>query len=64
MPKSLQEKILKLLHANHDGFVKIKQLARRTVFWFGINADIEQFVKSCGACNQMLVTPKKKVDSS
>lgn len=64
VPKSLQEKTLKLLHSNHDGIVKIKQLARRTVFWFGINADIEQFVKNCGVCNQTLVTPKKKVDSA
>lgn len=64
VPKSLQQKTLKLLHSNHDGIVKIKQLARRTVFWFGINADIEHYVKSCNVCNQTLVTPKKKVNSS
>lgn len=64
IPKSLQQNTLKLLHSNHNGIVKIKQLARRTVFWFGINADIEQFVKHCEICNRTLVIPIKPLESS
>ncbi|XP_055587555.1 uncharacterized protein K02A2.6-like [Uranotaenia lowii] len=45
--------ILKMLHANHSGITKIKQLARRTVYWFGLNTDIEEFVKSCRICTEM-----------
>ncbi|XP_052566992.1 uncharacterized protein K02A2.6-like isoform X1 [Culex pipiens pallens] len=59
IPFSLQKQILKLLHRNHSGITKIKQLARRTVYWFGMNGDIESFVKSCHVCCQMNVVPKQ-----
>ncbi|XP_055585566.1 uncharacterized protein K02A2.6-like isoform X1 [Uranotaenia lowii] len=52
IPSSLRNKILKMLHKNHSGMSKIKQMARRTVFWNGINDDIEDFVKACQICHQ------------
>ncbi|XP_058827674.1 uncharacterized protein K02A2.6-like [Topomyia yanbarensis] len=64
IPKSMQNGMLKLLHANHSGVVKMKQIARRSVYWYGINADIERFANSCDACNRMAVVPKPKVTSS
>lgn len=64
VPKSLQEKTLTLLHSNHAGIVKIKQLARRTVFWLGINNDIESFVKNCNTCNRTVVIPRKTTDTT
>ncbi|XP_058462870.1 uncharacterized protein K02A2.6-like [Malaya genurostris] len=63
IPHKLQSGILKLLHANHAGIVKMKQLARRYVFWFGINKDIESFVASCDACNGMVIVHKPKITS-
>lgn len=39
VPKVFQSQVLKLLHANHSGVIKMKQLARNTVYWFGIIAD-------------------------
>lgn len=35
--------VLKLLHANHQGIVKMKTLASRTVYWPGLSSDIENF---------------------
>lgn len=40
--------------------VKMKQLARRTVYWFGINSDIEKFVSNCDVCNSMIIVPRQK----
>ena len=59
VPESMKTKVLKLLHMNHSGINKIKQLARRTVYWFGLNKDVEDFVKSCKICNEMNVVTKK-----
>lgn len=53
VPTSLQNKVLKLLHANHNGIIKMKQLARKRVYWFGINKSIEDFVKGCDTCLKM-----------
>lgn len=64
IPGRLQSSVLKLLHRNHSGILKIKQLARRTVYWYGINSDIESFVKSCHICNQMSVSSKKPSHTS
>lgn len=64
IPASLQNAILKLLHANHNGIVKMKQIARRCLFWFGMNGDIENFVKHCQICMQTSVVPKTGCNSS
>lgn len=61
--QQMQFDILKLLHANHAGIVRMKQMARRTVYWFGINADIEKYVRLCDICNSMAVIPKQKIES-
>lgn len=53
VPKALQESIIILLHANHAGMLKMKQLARRFVFWFGMDKDIELCVQSCEPCQLM-----------
>ncbi|XP_053689881.1 uncharacterized protein K02A2.6-like [Sabethes cyaneus] len=57
IPFSLQNKMLKLLHANHVGIIKMKQLARRYLYWFGINNDIERYVKKCDVCAKMVSVP-------
>ncbi|XP_039438442.1 uncharacterized protein K02A2.6-like isoform X2 [Culex pipiens pallens] len=64
IPSSLREKILQLLHLNHGGMVKMKKLARRTVYWPGLNSDIEDFVKSCESCSQMEVVRKPEASGS
>lgn len=59
IPVSLRHNILKLLHTNHNGIVKMKQMTRRSLFRFDLNKDIEQFVKNCEPCIKMSVVPKQ-----
>ena len=58
-----EDGILKLLHANHEEIVKMKQLARRFVHWFEINKNIENFVANFYQCNSMAIVPKTKTTS-
>lgn len=60
IPVSLQRRVLQLLHANHKGIVKMKQQARRCIYWFGINNDIESFVNNCEVCSKTLIVPTQK----
>ncbi|XP_062536041.1 uncharacterized protein K02A2.6-like isoform X2 [Armigeres subalbatus] len=64
IPYSLRNKILRLLHSNHNGIVRMKQTARQFVFWFNLNKDIEQFVKQCEPCIKMSLVPKSVCNSS
>lgn len=50
LPYALQPQILHLLHAEHPGETRMKQLARSHVYWPNIDKDIEQLVKQCGVC--------------
>ncbi len=50
IPKSLQSTILAKLHVGHQGIVKTKLRARETVYWPGINNQIEQLVSQCDTC--------------
>ena len=59
IPQSLQQPILKQLHEIHLGITKMKQLARRYVYWQGIDADIEKLVKSCAECALVKTNPPK-----
>jgi Integrase zinc binding domain len=46
IPDELNTNVLKLLHSNHDGIVRMKRLARKYVYWEGIDQDIENYAKS------------------
>lgn len=59
IPDCMKREVFKLLHRNHSGMHKIKQLARRTVYWFGMNGDIEQFVRSCRVCQETTALSKR-----
>lgn len=50
MPTTLRSEALKELHSSHIGTTKMKQLARRYIYWHGIDRDIEQLVRSCSSC--------------
>lgn len=59
IPKKLQGSILQELHATHIGITKMKQLARRYVYWQGIDSAIENMVKSCEQCALIKSNPSK-----
>jgi len=50
IPESLKTQILQLLHSNHAGIVKMKQMARQYVYWEGMDNDIKNYVDSCENC--------------
>ncbi|KAI5731266.1 hypothetical protein M8J77_007169 [Diaphorina citri] len=50
IPSSLRSTVLNELHETHLGITKMKQLARRYVYWFHIDKDIERLVRSCQNC--------------
>lgn len=50
IPQSLRGKVLDIIHADHLGIVKTKMLARSTVWWPGVNDDIELLISKCRTC--------------
>ncbi|XP_053376976.1 uncharacterized protein K02A2.6-like [Mercenaria mercenaria] len=58
IPKSLRYRIVKLAHQGHQGIVKTKQRLRNTVYWPGMDSQVEREVKKCHSC-QLVGQPEK-----
>ena len=52
IPPQLRRDILKQLHTPHLGQEKTKLLAKETVYWPGINSDIDNLIKACTTCQR------------
>jgi transposase InsO family protein len=50
IPRSMREEVLTKIHEGHLGINRCTSRARRGVFWPGMNAEIEQMVRTCSAC--------------
>lgn len=50
IPKQLREQVLAELHADHQGIVRSKAVARSYMWWPGMDKDIELHVKQCASC--------------
>ena len=50
IPKKLRSEMLKKLHIPHMGIEKTKLRARESMFWSGVNREIEDMVKLCKIC--------------
>ncbi|XP_044741936.1 uncharacterized protein K02A2.6-like [Chrysoperla carnea] len=59
IPKSLQKSTLRELHKTHVGITKMKQLARRFVYWKIIDKDIEKILRNCESCAEIKSNPAK-----
>ena len=57
IPESLRTILLKDLHAEHLGMVKMKQLARKYLWWPRLDKEIEETVKLCTACQETAKAP-------
>ena len=57
LPQALQSKVLRELHKNHPGVVRMKALARSYVWWPGLDNDIEHHVKNCQPCQTVRNSP-------
>ena len=52
IPAALRPEMLKKLHDSHQGIVKTKQRARTTIYWPGLNSQIEDMVSKCSICQE------------
>jgi len=50
VPLKLRKKALNLAHAAHQGIVRSKQRLRASLFWPGMDAEIEEFCRNCETC--------------
>ena len=57
IPSTYREQILIELHAMHPGIVRMKSLARGYLWWPGLDADIEDRVRSCTECAKVQNMP-------
>ena len=60
IPTVLQEEILTKLHSAHQGTEKTKLRARTSVYWRGLNKDINEITKTCGTCQELHPSQQKK----
>ena len=50
IPNNEREEILKLIHEGHLGLNKCKMRAKETVYWLGINEQLDQLILNCQLC--------------
>lgn len=63
IPLALQDKTLRILHEGHWGSSRAKQLARRHVWFPGLEKQIETMTSGCEICQQEAADPKKEFTS-
>ena len=50
IPSSLRNQMFELAHEGHPGVARMKGKCREVIWWPGIDADIERYVKDCSGC--------------
>lgn len=53
IPKSMQQKMVDIVHESHLGIVKCKSRARECMYWPGMAAQIEDKVSKCHICAEV-----------
>ena len=57
IPQKLRDTVLRELHRDHPGMVRMKAIARSYLWWEGLDGDIESVVRSCQACQSVRNAP-------
>ena len=52
VPSVKRSELLDMLHSSHQGITKTQQRARSTLFWPGMNVQIDDKVSSCAVCRK------------
>ncbi len=60
IPSDMRQDTLVQLHESHQGSVRTKQRARLTVYWPGIDNDIDNVVLACKTCQDLLPSNTKQ----
>lgn len=50
VPTKLRKRVLEEIHADHQGIVRSKAIARTYVWWPGMDRELEAFTKQCMQC--------------
>ena len=61
IPASMRRQVLISLHESHQGSVRTKERARLSIYWPGIDNDIDNVVLSCKMCQDRLPSNNKAV---
>ena len=61
IPEKMRKDVLQLLHGTHMGSSSMKNMARRYLWWPGLDVDIENVSKRCPACQLNQPMPKSSV---
>jgi transposase InsO family protein len=59
IPEIYHKKVLQTLHKGHPGIKRMKQLARKYIYWPKVDMDIENLVKGCEPCQMEAKAPVK-----
>ena len=60
IPARMRREVLSQLHEAHQGSVRTKQRARLSVYWPGIDNDIDNIIHSCKHCQERLPSNPKE----
>ena len=60
IPSTMRKQVLDNLHKAHQGVLRTKQRARLTVYWPGIDNDIENLILTCRHCQDHLPSHTKE----
>ena len=58
IPEKMRTDVLQLLHSTHMGSSSMKNMARRYLWWPGLDADIESVSKRCSSCTMSQPLPR------
>ena len=61
IPLQMHREMLKQLHKAHHGAVRTKQRARLTIYWPGIDSEIDNMVLQCTQCQTHLPSHQKEL---
>ena len=50
VPSALRSKMKEIIHQGHNGMERCKYRAQQSLYWLGMNAEIEDFVARCSYC--------------
>ena len=60
IPAILTKKILKDFHIEHPGILRMKALMRSYIYWYGMDKEMENLVKTCKNCALVAKAPPVK----
>lgn len=59
VPKTLQSEVIHFIHQGHQGVAKCRRRAQASVWWLGVNSEIDLVVKNCPKCIEHRTNPRE-----